>query len=148
MAKGASRRRQPEKSRPEKLSIFISYAREDGDLAASVHAELLQLFSFTPVEIFRDVGIPLAANYQTTIDQQLDSADILLVLITDRMKPSYSYTGYEVGFFRRSILNRPKIFGEIGRVIIPVCIGADSPDALHYVQTIKSTPTRYSKSRL
>jgi hypothetical protein len=145
MAKGASRRRPPKKPRPERLSIFISYAREDGDLAASVHAELLQLFSFTPVEIFRDVGIPLAANYQTTIDQQLDGADILLVLITDRMKPSYSYTGYEVGFFRRSILNRPKIFGDIDRVIIPVCIGADSPDALHYVQSIQIDPDKVFK---
>jgi hypothetical protein len=146
MAKDVARNRAPPKApRPTKLSIFVSYAREDSDLAASVHAELLQLFSFTPVEVFRDVGIPLAANYQSTIDQQLDGADILLVLITDRMKPSYSYTGYEVGFFRRSILNRPKIYGNVDRVIIPVCIGADSPDALHYVQSIQIDPDKVFK---
>lgn len=146
MAKGVTRKgKSPKGPRPTKLSIFISYTRDDSDLAASVHAELLQLFSITPVDIFRDVGIPLAANYQTTIDQQLDGADILLVLITDRMKPSYSYTGYEVGFFRRSILNRPKIYGDVDRVIIPVCIGANSPDALHYVQSIQIDPDKVFK---
>src|ERR1700757_2248711 len=119
---------------PKKISIFISYVREDIDLAASVHAELLQLFSFTPVEIFRDVGIPPAANYQLTIDQKLEDSDILLVLITDRLKPTFSYAGYELGFFRRSMLNRPKIFGDVDRMIIPICIGAENPDALHYVQ--------------
>ncbi len=146
MAKSALRNPKPRENRkpklandrrPAKVNIFISYAREDNDLAASVHAELLQLFAFTPVDIFRDVGIPQGANYQTTIDEHLDSADILLVLLTDRMKPSYSYTGYEIGFFRRSIQNRPKIFSDIDRVIIPVCVGASSPEALHYVQSVQ-----------
>src|SRR6266567_4670749 len=146
MAKSALRNPKPRENRkpklandrrPAKVNIFISYAREDNDLAASVHAELLQLFAFTPVDIFRDVGIPQGANYQTTIDAHLDSADIRLVLLTDRMKPSYSYTGYEIGFFRRSIQNRPKIFSDIDRVIIPVCVGASSPEALHYVQSVQ-----------
>ena len=127
---------------PKKISIFISYVREDIDLAASVHAELLQLFSFTPVEIFRDVGIPPAANYQLTIDQKLEDSDILLVLITDRLKPTFSYAGYELGFFRRSMLNRPKIFGDVDRMIIPICIGAENPDALHYVQSIQVDPAK------
>jgi hypothetical protein len=84
--KGVARKTKKSK-RPDKMSIFISYVREDINLAASVHAELAQLFSFTPVEVFRDVGIPPAANYQLTIDQQLDNADILLVLVTGRLKP-------------------------------------------------------------
>lgn len=144
MTKVVTRKRKNQQ-RPKKVSIFISYVREDSDLAASVHAELLQLFSFTPVDVFRDVGIPLAANYQATIDQQLDEADVLLVLVTDRLKPSYSYAGYEVGFFRRSILNRPKIYGDVDRVIIPICIGAESPDALHYVQSIQIDPNKIFK---
>lgn len=127
----------PRTKRPKQVSIFISYAREDADLAATVHAELLQLFAFTQVEIYRDVGTTPGSNYQTTIDVQLDRADILLVLVTDRMKPSFSYTGYEVGFFRHSILKRPKIYGDVDRVIIPVCIGINNPDALHYVESIQ-----------
>lgn len=135
----------PRAKRPKQVSIFISYTREDSDLAASVHAELLQLFAFTPVEIFRDVGIPQGANYQSKIDQQLDCSDILLVLLTDRLKPSFSYTGDEIGFFRRSILNRRKIYGEIDRVIIPVCIGANNPDTLHYIQSVQIDPNKVFK---
>ncbi len=135
----------PRSKRPKQVSIFISYTREDSDLAASVHAELLQLFAFTPVRIFRDVGIPQGTNYQTTIDEQLDSADILLVLLTDRLKPSFSYTGDEIGFFRRSIRNRPKIYAEIDRVIIPVCLGAHNPDTLHYIQSVQIDPDKVFK---
>lgn len=131
--------------KPKQVSLFISYTREDSDLAASVHAELLQLFAFTPVDIFRDVGIPQGTNYQSKIDQQLDRADILLVLLTDRLKPSFSYTGDEIGFFRHSILNRSKIYGEIDRVIIPVCIGANNPDTLHYIQSIQIDPNKVFK---
>jgi TIR domain len=144
MEKSASRNLKPRDNRkpksnkrPTQVKIFISYAKEDNDLAASVHAELLQLFTFAPVDIFRDVGIPEGSNYQATMDTKLDDADILIVLLTDRMKPSYSYTGYEIGFFRHSILNRPKIYLDIDRVVIPVCIGADNPEALHYVQSIQ-----------
>jgi hypothetical protein len=141
-APSASRLR-PE--RPKQVSLFISYTREDSDLAASVHAELLQLFAFTPVEIFRDVGISQGANYQSKIDEQLDRADVLLVLLTDRLKPSFSYTGDEIGFFRRSIRNRPKIYGNIDRVILPVCIGANNPDTLHYIQSVQIDPDKVFK---
>jgi hypothetical protein len=127
----------PRPERPEQVSLFISYTREDSDLAASVHAELLQLFAFTPVEIFRDVGIPDGTNYQARIDAQLDRTDILLVLLTDRLKPSFSYTGDEIGFFRHSIKNRPKIHAEVDRVVIPVCIGSHNPDTLHYIQSVQ-----------
>jgi hypothetical protein len=149
MAESTSRNRTPKEDRrpnpnqrPTQVKIFISYAREDSDLAAGVHAELLQLFSLTPVDIFRDVGIPQGADYHNTIDAHLDGADILLVLLTDRLKPSYSYTGDEIGFFRHSILNRPKIYLDINRVVIPVCIGADNPDTLHYVQSIQIDPKK------
>jgi hypothetical protein len=128
--------------RPKQVSLFISYTREDSDLAASVHAELLQLFAFTPVEIFRDVGIPDGTNYQARIDAQLDHTDILLVLLTDRLKPSFSYTGDEIGFFRHSIKNRPKIHAQIDRVVIPVCIGAHNPDTLHYIQSVQIDPQK------
>src|ERR1700730_17778755 len=99
--------------RPKRVSIFISYAREDRELAASFGEELLQMFTLAPVDVFRDVGIPQGANYQVTIGNALDAADILLVLLTDRLKPSYSYPGYEVGFFKKSTRDRPKIYGAL-----------------------------------
>src|SRR5262249_31305720 len=44
---------------------------------------------------------------------------------------------FEVGFFARSLDERPKIYGNIDRRILPVCIGADSPSTLDYLQAIK-----------
>ncbi len=123
--------------RPKRVSIFISYAREDRELASSVGEELLQLFSLAPVNIFRDVGIPEGTDYRNEIDNALDTADILLVLLTDRQKASYSYPGYEVGYFKKSIKGRPKIFGDHERIIIPVCIGTNNPETMHYIQSIQ-----------
>jgi hypothetical protein len=123
--------------RPKRVMIFISYASEDTELASSVGEELLQMFSLAPVDVFRDVGILGGDDYRTAIDNALDNTDILLVLLTDRLKPTYSYPGYEVGFFKKSIKDRPKIFGDLDRVIIPVCIGSDNPDTMHYIQSIK-----------
>ena len=128
--------------RPEQISVFISYVSEDRELAASFEAELLQLFavsaSLPPVSVFRDVGsIGKGSDYRTVITNALNAADILLVVLTDRLKPSFAFPGFEVGFFARSLDERPKIYGNIDRKILPVCIGADSPSTLDYLQAIK-----------
>jgi hypothetical protein len=39
-------------------------------------------------------------------------------------------------------LKRPKIYGNVDRQIIPICIGADNPDALHYVESIQVDSTK------
>jgi hypothetical protein len=133
-----SRIKPPQIKRSEQVSIFISYASEDKDLAASFEAELLQLFSYTPaVKVFRDVGIERGKNYRTVIANALNAADILLVILTDRMKPGFAYPGFEVGFFTKSLEERPKMFGGQDRRIIPVCIGAENPATLDYIQAIK-----------
>lgn len=126
--------------RPKQVSIFISYASEDKELAATFEAELLQLFfsaaSMSSVKVFRDVGISKGADYRKVIHSELDSADILLVLLTDRMKPSYAYPGFEVGYFVRSLTERPEIAPNIPRVLIPICIGATNPVTMNYIQAI------------
>jgi hypothetical protein len=130
--------RKPSRSKKlQQFSIFISYASEDKDLAASFEAELLQLFAYTPVKIFRDVGIARGADYRKAIAAELNAADILLVILTDRMKPGFAYPGFEVGYFTKSLEERPKISGDQDRRIIPVCIGANSPATLDYIQAIK-----------
>ncbi|WP_407115671.1 toll/interleukin-1 receptor domain-containing protein [Bradyrhizobium sp. LMG 9283] len=138
----SGRTRRAKAARPEQISVFISYVSEDRELAASFEAELLQLFavaaSLPPVKVFRDVGsIGKGSDYRTVITNALDEADILLVILTDRLKPSFAFPGFEVGYFARSLEERPKIYGNIPRRILPISIGAANQTTLDYLQAIK-----------
>jgi hypothetical protein len=129
-------RRNPDEIRSPRINIFVSYASEDKDLVAAIVNLLNDTFQFAPLFIYRDVEIKEGQNYAKAIDAALDEADILLVIFTDRMKMSHSYTGYEIGYFNYSLKQRPK--GQCGfeRIYIPVCIGAEIPDTMHYIQGV------------
>ena len=49
---------------------------------------------------------------------------------------SHSYTGYEIGYFNRSIQQRRKGSAGFDRIYIPFCIGADVPDTMHDIQGV------------
>ncbi len=83
-------------------------------------------FAFAPLEFWRDAEIKAGSNRVTAIDTALDSADVLLVLFTERMKVSHSYTGYEVGYFNRSRQLRPQNNG-LDKIYLPLCVGAEYP---------------------
>ena len=92
-----------ENSAPSRINIFISYAHEDGELVASIDSLLRETFEFAPLSIYRDIEIKEGQNWAKQIDTALQETDILLVIFTERMKMSHSYTGYEIGYFNRSI---------------------------------------------
>ena len=123
-------------NKARQLNIFISYASEDKELIGSIVGLLNETFIFAPLVIFRDVEIKEGKNYARAIDEALDKADILLVVFTERMKATHSYTGYEIGFFNRSIKQRPVGGAGVERIFIPFCIGADIPDTMHYIQGV------------
>jgi TIR domain len=125
----------PEKQSPS-INIFISYAKEDRELVASIDSLLKDTFEFAPLNIYRDVEIKEGQNWVKQIDVALQDADILLVIFTERMKMSHSYTGYEIGYFNRSIQQRRKGSAGFERIYIPFCIGADVPDTMHDIQGI------------
>ena len=129
------RHRTSDKDR-KRINIFISYASEDRDLANSIYNLLNDTFTFAPLFIYRDVEIKQGKDYAVAIDKALDEADILLVIFTERMKLSHSYTGYEVGYFNRS--KRQHSIGGAGfeRIYIPFCIGADIPNSLHFIEGV------------
>lgn len=127
-------KRKPRDAAPQRINIFISYASEDVELVASIHRLLNDTFAFAPLFIYRDIEIKQGQNYATAIDEALDQADILLVIFTERMKMSHSYTGYEVGYFNRSKRQHPVGSTGLERIYIPFCIGADIPDSLHYIE--------------
>jgi hypothetical protein len=125
-----------EKHSPSCINIFISYAREDKELVASIDGLLRDTFEFAPLNIYRDIEIKEGQNWAKQIDVALQEADILLVIFTDRMKMSHSYTGYEIGYFNRSIQQRRKGSAGFDRIYIPFCIGADVPDTMHDIQGV------------
>jgi TIR domain len=131
-----SRNRSLARSRSKDIRVFISYASEDKDLVGSIVALLNDAFQFCPLSIYRDVEILEGENYARAIDAALNKSDILLVIFTARMKTSHSWTGYEVGFFQRSIQVQPIGSAGFKRIYIPFCIGAEIPDAMHYIQSI------------
>jgi hypothetical protein len=119
-----------------RINIFISYAHEDRELVASIDSLLRETFEFAPLSIYRDIEIKEGQNWAKQIDTALQETDILLVIFTERMKMSHSYTGYEIGYFNRSIQQRRKGSAGFDRIYIPFCIGADVPDTMHDIQGI------------
>jgi hypothetical protein len=119
-----------------RINIFISYAHEDRELVTSIDSLLRETFEFAPLSIYRDIEIKEGQNWAKQIDTALQETDILLVIFTERMKMSHSYTGYEIGYFNRSIQQRRKGSAGFDRIYIPFCIGADVPDTMHDIQGI------------
>jgi hypothetical protein len=132
----ATKRNLPRVGQGTRINIFISYASEDRDLANSIYNLLIETFPFAPLFIYRDVEIRQGKDYAAAIDKALDRTDILLVIFTERMKMSHSYTGYEVGYFNRS--KQQHSIGAAGfeRIYIPFCIGAEIPDSLHFIEGV------------
>jgi hypothetical protein len=91
-----------------KLVIFLSYATEDQQLATTIANKLSSAFG-RAVDLRYMSKFELGVNFRITIDQALDAADILLVIATGREKLSHTFTGYEVGYFRRSQQTRPYV---------------------------------------
>jgi hypothetical protein len=118
------------------VSIFISYASEDKDLAKDVNQEFRRLFPASVRTFFDRASLEAGTDFREAIDQALDSADILLILFSDQSKSSHSYTGYEAGFFSRSKAQRPSLASGVTRVIIPFCIGSKAPAATFNLQHI------------
>lgn len=129
------RHRTPDKDR-KRINIFISYATEDRDLVNSIYNLLNETFTFAPLFIYRDIEIKQGKDYAEAIDKALDETDVLLVVFTERLKMSHSYTGYEVGYFNRSKLHHPIGGAGFERIYIPFCIGADIPDSLHFIEGV------------
>jgi hypothetical protein len=120
-----------------RLTIFLSYASEDQRFAESIAIRLADSFK-RAVDLKYMSLFPLGVNFRSLIDQALDDADILLVIATGHEKLSHSFTGYEVGFFRKSQQTRKYINEQLGieRLIIPIALFADIPATLSDIEGI------------
>jgi TIR domain-containing protein len=120
-----------------KLVVFLSYAGEDHKLASMIANKLTAAFG-RAVDLRYMSQFALGANFRLQIDEALEAADVMLVVATGREKLTHSFTGYEVGWFRRSQQNRPYIdeARKINRLIIPIAIFADAPAPLADIEGI------------
>lgn len=103
------------------LHVFISYATEDANLAQAINLELKTVFTQL-IKTTLDSNIKLGAKWPPELEEALSRADVLLIISSGRAKPSHSYTGFEVGFFRASMLAKPTMthIDREQRLIIPI----------------------------
>jgi hypothetical protein len=120
-----------------RINIFLSYASEDQRLAEAIASGLDNAFKYG-IDLKHMSLFQPGVNYRTLIDQALDEADVLLVVATGKEKLAHSFTGYEVGYFRRSMVNRKYIDERqrMERMIIPIALSADIPDTLSDIQGV------------
>lgn len=120
-----------------RLTVFLSYVSEDQKFAESIADRLINSFK-RAVDLKYMSQFQLGVNFRNLIDQALDGADILLVIATGHEKLSHSFTGYEVGYFRRSQQTRKYIDEQLGveRLIIPIAMFADIPATLSDIEGI------------
>jgi len=77
-------------STPEPLSVFISYSHKDEDLKNQLLEHLSALRREGKIRPWHDRYIEAGAEWESEIEQQLESAEIILLLIT----PDFIYSEY------------------------------------------------------
>lgn len=76
----------------KQVRVFISYSHKDDDLRDSLRAHLSQLERDGLVEAWDDRAIPAGDEWADEIDQRLEQADIILLLVSaDFIRSEYCY---------------------------------------------------------
>lgn len=125
------------------LHVFISFASEDEPIADEFCKQLNQVFGVAgTVRLTFAPQFSLGTDWRRKIEDDLDRADILLLISTGRSKPSHSFTGFEVGFFRNSVLRRPAMtdFNDQQRLILAVAVSSGLPEPVNDVHGLLVEP--------
>jgi TIR domain-containing protein len=122
-----------------RLRVFISYSSEDRVLATNIADELRRAFGAVALKVDIDVEFSLGVNWRARLEDDLNKADILLVVATGREKVSHSFTGFEVGFFSSSKNSNPKMpnFPAQDRFVIPLAIFTKTPETVADIQSLQ-----------
>ena len=85
-----------------KLTIFISYVREDGMITAALNNALQNAFG-KDITVFVDrVSIQQGDNIRQVIEANLAKSDVLAIVSTGTERPSHDWAGFELGYFAAS----------------------------------------------
>jgi TIR domain len=106
--------------------VFISYASEDQAIASVIDDALKELdYS---LDIFRDAhNLERGLSLTDQIYDALEKADFLLIIYTERLKKSHSFTGVEVGAFRMSERGDARSGTKKERRVVPIYLDEMPP---------------------
>jgi TIR domain len=122
----------------QRLQVFISYASEDEHLATAIAEELRTAFGLASLRVLIAAEVGLGTPWRKQIEDDLDSADILLIVATGIEKLSHSFTGFEVGYFKGSRRSRPRMAHfDSDRLVIPIAIATTIPGTVDDTQGVQ-----------
>jgi len=122
----------------QRLQVFISYASEDEHLATAIAEELRTAFGLASLRVLIGAEVGLGTPWRKQIEDDLDNADILLIVATGIEKLSHSFTGFEVGYFKGSKRSRPKMAHfKSERLVIPIAIATTIPGTVDDTQGVQ-----------
>ena len=116
----------------QRLRFFISYAREDYNVAIAV-SNAIQTATGPSAVVFMDVALPFGVSFHDEIRRRLDETNILVVIHSAVLKPAYGYPGVELGYFMRVIEDEQR--PDVPRRIVPIYL-EKPPDAIEAKQGI------------
>jgi TIR domain len=90
------------------LNIFLSYAHEDQKIADAI-ASILRMAFFDTFDVTLMSEFPIGVNWRELISESIEKTDILIAIASGRLKPSHSFTGFEIGSFTTSMRHRPNM---------------------------------------
>jgi hypothetical protein len=105
------------KPKPQILRVFISYSREDEKIAVAVF-DALRTALGTFADVFMDNTLHFGLNFLDEIKKRLDDTDLLVVIDSPTLKPNFSYTGIELGYYM-GVMGR-NLDPERPRRIVPI----------------------------
>lgn len=85
--------------KPNILRVFISYAKEDEKIAVAAFDAIYAALGGNLAEVFMDNALQFGLSFQDEISNRLDDTDVLVVVYSATLKPSFSFTGWELGYF-------------------------------------------------
>lgn len=80
----------------QSVRVFVSYAREDAELRTELNLHLASLRNDRSIVVWNDVEILPGENWDTTIRQQLEGADVIVMLVSAHFLASDYCQGVEV----------------------------------------------------
>jgi hypothetical protein len=130
------------------LNIFLSYASEDNSIAEALARALRTSFG-DHIDISMMSEFPSGQPWRKLILDNISQTDILIAIATGQLKPSHSFTGFEIGLFAYSLSVNPKMarFPDLDRCMIPFAVLTRVPDTTNEFEGIDIDPTRFRDVR-
>jgi TIR domain len=106
--------------KPQPFRFFISYARENQNIAAAVK-EAIQAATGPAASVFMDVALPFGVSFEKEIKNRLDETNVLVVVHSEILKSAFAFPGLELGYFIRAMESEAR--PDFPRRIVPIYLG-------------------------